>query len=512
MSVSSQSEVMIPAQIGEYRVDCLLNKGGSSEVYLGFNPKTKEPVAIKVLSQKQLANVEAAKRFLYEAELLQTANHPNIIKIFNQGRWEGGFYIAMEFVQGICLREMILQQATSLRRSIEIALQVAHAVTHLHVLGIVHRDLKPENIMLTAQGGVKLIDFGTAKFFTASEGKQGVLGTPSYMSPEQRKNPANAGFPSDIFSLGVILYELILGRLCYGSIQLSLIPKGLQSILAGMLQPDPKQRTEDIVDVVQALSLYLGSGALEKDMRGSDYIGELNEDLKESSSLLLPKQLPKWPSISLGFVSNCNLALSAVYYDFFETSNGGYSIVMGESLATGVKGLLEISMLRGMVRALFLKEQNPSSLVANLNDLLVNLDADQAFSFALLSLRPAEQRFSFISCGYNALWQIPAGSTTPRRISSNHVAIGIQSGLNFLEVDSNWAIGDALVLHTFQAGTAKHISEVEKDEQGFLAALKQNLHLAPQKQVDAIFRVITQKEDKYLLQKLVTLISMTRTL
>jgi len=502
---------MIPQQIGDYRVDCLLDKGGTSEVYLGVHPKTREPVAIKVLAQKHLANVEAAKRFLHEAELIQTANHPNIIRIFNYGRWEHGFYIAMEFVQGICLREMILQQAMSLRRAIEVALQIAHAVTHLHVLGVIHRDLKPENVMLTAQGGVKLIDFGIAKFFSVAEEGQRVIGTPAYMSPEQRKDPSQATFSSDIFSLGVILYELILGRLSYGTIQLTLIPKGLQTILASMLQPDPKQRYEDIVDVVQALSLYLASSTLEKDMRGSDYIGELNEDLKTSSSLLLPKQLPKWPSVSLGFVSNCNMALSAVYYDFFDQGGNTYSLVMGESLATGVRGLLEISMLRGMVRALFVKKLPPSEFVATLNDLLVDLNADQAFSFALLSLRPVEQRFSFIACGYNALWQIAAGSTTPRRISSHHVAIGIQKGLNFLEVDANWAMGDKLVLHTFQAGAAKHISDIERDEQNFLHALMQNLQLSPQKQVDTIFRSILQKEEKSLLQKLVTLISIERT-
>lgn len=510
MSALSQSKEAIPSSIGDYRIDCLLQKGGTSLVYLGSNPDVNEPIAVKALSRQFLRDQQAIERFLAEAAIIQEMNHPNIIKVFNYGKWVGGCYIAMEFVQGISLRQTILQQATPLRRSLEVSLQIAHAITHLHAKGIVHRDLKPENVMLTSSGGVKLIDFGTAKFYTEKQGQEKMLGTPAYMSPEQRANPSQASFGADVFALGVIIYELILGRLSHGKIQISLLPEGIQKIVAKMLQPKIEDRYEDIVDVVAAITRYLNSHALEKDMRGTDVVGELSEDLKESSHLLIPKTLPLWPSMRLGFTSNSNMALSAVYYDFFERSTGVYTVIMAESLATGAKGLVEVSMLRGMVHALGHGGLRPTDLVEKLNNLLVELGSEEAFSMALLTLYPKEQRYSFISCGYNALWQVPRGGHAPRRITSNNVALGIQPDLAFMEVDANWALGDNLVMHTFQAGSAQNVTDVESDERLFLEALKQNLHLTPQKQVDSIFRTITTQQKKSLLEKLITIVSIER--
>lgn len=511
MSASSPSKSTIPSEIGGYKIESLLSRGGMSLIYLGFSPKTKELTAVKVLSSKYLAKPEAIEHFLHEAKVIEVTNHPNIVRLYGHGKWEGGVYIAMEFVQGIDLRQMILQQAMSLKRSIEIMIQVCHAVAHLHAQGIIHRDLKPENILLTAQGGVKVIDFGVAQIYNVQAKEKQLMGTPSYMSPELRKDSKNVSFASDIFALGVIIYEMILGRLSHGTIQLSLVPRGMQKILAKALQPDPKQRYEDIIDLVSALSEYLNSEEIQKDMRGSDYIGELNEDLKEAQSLLIPKVLPQWDKIKLGFASNCNMAISAVYYDFFTMQDGVYTIVMGESLATGVKGLLEISMLRGMVRALAKTVEEPTKLVATLNNRLVDLEVEYPFSFSLLTLVPKEGRLSFISCGYTPLWHVPAGVTVPRRLTSNNIALGIEPDVDFFEVNSNWAVGDSIVLHTFQAGLAKNIKDVEQDEALFVDSLKESSNLTPQKLVDAVFRRISMQQGQAaLFEKLVTIICIER--
>lgn len=157
-----EKESEIPAQIGKYKVESLLNRGGMSLLYLGIHPETKEPITIKVLLDEYLSNKEMVERFLHESEIIAMTDHPNIVRLYGQGRWEKGLYIAMEFIQGISLRQLILQQTLSLKRSLEIVLQIAHALLHLHSHGIVHRDLKPENILLTAQGGIKVVDFGIA--------------------------------------------------------------------------------------------------------------------------------------------------------------------------------------------------------------------------------------------------------------------------------------------------------------------------------------------------------------
>ncbi|MCH9704416.1 MAG: serine/threonine protein kinase, partial [Chlamydiae bacterium] len=143
-----------------------------SVLYLGIDPSTREPLAIKTLSSRFVSHPEMVERFLHEAQIIEITNHPNIVRLLGHGQWEEGVYIATEFIQGISLRQMILQQAMSLKRALEIVIQIGHAITHLHVHGIIHRDLKPENILLTSQGGVKVVDFGISQLYTAKTGEE----------------------------------------------------------------------------------------------------------------------------------------------------------------------------------------------------------------------------------------------------------------------------------------------------------------------------------------------------
>lgn len=505
----------LPDHIGIYKVESLLNKGSMSLLYLGLHPDTKEPLTIKVLSENYLQEKEVVDRFLKEAEIIELTNHPNIIKLYGHGRWEGGLYIAMEFVQGLSLREMILQQAMPLRRALEIVIQIAHALLHLHSHGIIHRDLKPENILLTAAGGIKVIDFGIAALFSEEEKKEGkkkkrFMGTPAYMSKELLEDPTKVSFASDIYALGVITYELILGRLSYGILHLSQIPKGLQKILAKTLQPKPEERYQDIVDFTQDLSFYLSSEQWKKDMRGADYLGELNENLREAQALLIPKTPPLWVTTEISLASNNNTAISSVYFDFFDKASSSYTVVLGESIAPGVEGLISIALLRGMVRSLMPFIENPKELIAQLNERLLKEEKELSFSFAYLTLFPHEERFSYISCGYSPLWYIQNGAETPRQISSDNLGLGIAPLSEIFEIESNWKVGDSVILHTFQAGASKTTKEIENEEQEFLEALIENFYLSPKQQVEAIFRKVSKKE-KMFFERPLTIISLART-
>lgn len=504
----------IPEKIGPYKIESLLNKGGMSLLYLGLDPETKEPITVKVLSEKYLASPDVVKRFLREAEIIEMANHNNIVKIYGHGRWEGGLYIAMEFIQGISLREMILQQAMSLGRALEISLQIATALTHLHSHGVVHRDLKPENILLTATGGIKVIDFGIAALYEneskgEKETKKRFMGTPAYMSPEQQEDSIKATYASDIFSLGIITYELVLGRLSYGVIHLSLMPKGLQKILSKALQPKLENRYQDIVDFMNDVSKYLSSEEWKKERRGADFLGELNENLKEAQSFLLTTHAPSWPGIEVNFATNCNTALSTVYFDFFERKNGTFAVLLAESLKPGIEGLLQMALLRGMVKSISKFVEDPKELITTLNDTVIDEHKDMSFSISLLTLFPNENHFSYISSGYSPLWYLPNKSEVPRKLSSDNIAIGITKPYDVLEIDSNFNVGDIVLLHSFQAAALTSVSDVENDENEFLSALKDNIYFSPKKQADAIFRKVS-KSEKGLFERPVTLITISR--
>ena len=297
-----------PQKIGPYKIETLLSKGGMSYLYLGMHPEKELPLVIKVLSPRYMTHPEMVQQFLKEAEIIALTDHPNIIKLYGQGQWENGLYIAMEFVQGVSLKQFIMQQNLSIRSSLEIILQVAYALLHLHTHGVIHRDLKPENILITENGQIKVIDFGIAQLHAdggkSPLGRKGqFLGTPSYMSPEQKKDPLNVTYATDIYALGVIAFELIVGKLSFGSIQLSLLPKDLQKIVEKSLQPTLEARYQDIVDFITDISKFLKTNAIQRESSAGYDVKEVWEVLEESHRGLLPSATPKWNHFDIGFAA-----------------------------------------------------------------------------------------------------------------------------------------------------------------------------------------------------------------
>ncbi|HXF29140.1 MAG TPA: serine/threonine-protein kinase, partial [Chlamydiales bacterium] len=294
----SQEPIQIPATIGRWRIEGLMEKGGMSLLYLGVHPETNEAIIVKVLSPQYLQHPEVVARFLNEAHIISLTDHPNIIKLYEYGQWQNGLYIAMEFVRGTSLRRVLAHQPFSLRRALEVILQTAYALCHLHTHGVVHGDLKPENILITDDGKVKVIDFGIAKVLTgvreAKDETGRIIGTPIYMSPEVRLNPNELTFQSDIYSLGIIAYELVIGKITHGKVILSLAPKGMQKILNKALQTALDARYLDIVDFITDLSTYMNSSDVEKDKQGSDYFFEMFEKVEAYQNNLTPEKMPVW--------------------------------------------------------------------------------------------------------------------------------------------------------------------------------------------------------------------------
>ncbi|MDR3624779.1 MAG: protein kinase [Chlamydiales bacterium] len=510
------SSSSIPEKIGPYQVESLLNKGGMSVLYLGINPDTHEPLTIKVLPSQYLSHPELVSRFLQESEIIEMTNHPNIVKLYGQGKWEGGLYIAMEFIQGISLRQMILQNSLTLKRSLEIVLQIGYALFHLHAHGVIHRDLKPENILLTESGGVKVIDFGIAQLHEdvnhqEHSEKKRMMGTPIYMSPEQKLDPSKVSYSSDIYSLGIITYELVLGKLSHGVIHLSLLPINIQKILSKALQPNPEARYQDIVDFITDLSNYMESESFEKDVGKSDYTSELFEELKAAQSLFLPPAPPSWSKVDIGLVNSNTLSLLPVYYDFIELEEGNLAVLLAEPSSKGASALLYTALLKGMVLSLKHLLSEPAKLIERLNSMLVQQFTDHLFVMSILILKPAKHQLRFISCGFGALWHLPSGLNKARRLGTDNIALGITQDATFVEVNSNWNVGDRLLLHTFKALSNKS-AQAGLNEEDFQQALMDTLYLSPQKQVEAILRKMTPASKKSIDEVPLTLISLSRKL
>jgi serine phosphatase RsbU (regulator of sigma subunit)/predicted Ser/Thr protein kinase len=492
----------IPKQVGPYKIESLLEKGGMSILYLGTHPQTKEPTTIKVLSSKYLTHPDVVKSFLREAEIIAMTNHPNIVQLFGYGEWEGGLYIAMEFVQGISLRQYILQNPISLKRAIDILIDISYALCHLHSHGVIHRDLKPENILITESGQIKVIDFGIAQMLTevTPEHRRQLVGTPVYMSPEQRDDPSSVSFPSDIYSLGIIAYELALGKLSHGQIHLSLMPRGMQKILHKMLQPSPLDRYQDVVDVIADLSAYKNSANLQKEKKTGDPISEMAESMKRVQMTLLASTPPYWPEIEIGLTGHQGISLSGIYYDFLELPEGSYGIIMGEAVSQGAEGVIYTGVLRGLVRALCRLTTKPIELITILNDILFRDSMNQQFTLSYLIIDPPANQLRYISCGYGNLWKIHHGTAKTQKIETSNSSLGTVQDAEFVEVTEPWEKGDTLVLNTV-SGLPEGL---------FQQAFEENLDQLPQKQVESILRKLRTSAAKLFQERSIALVSIRR--
>src|SRR5271169_2711484 len=204
------------AHLGPYEIERLLGVGGMGEVYRARDARLGRIVAIKILPAAFSADSDRLQRFAREAEAASALNHPNIVTIYEIGQDGTTHYIAMELVEGKTLRNMLVSGLLPMRKTIEIATQVAEGLAKAHEAGIAHRDLKPENLMVSQDGFVKILDFGLAKLMSTSEElsdmstpstsqtRSGlVLGTLGYMSPEQASGD-RLDFRSDQFSFGSV--------------------------------------------------------------------------------------------------------------------------------------------------------------------------------------------------------------------------------------------------------------------------------------------------------------------
>jgi tRNA A-37 threonylcarbamoyl transferase component Bud32 len=199
----------------------VLGRGGMGAVYKARQPRLDRFVALKIIAAERKNDPQFAERFEREARTLARLHHPNIVAIHEFGETGGNFYLLMEFVDGLTLRQLLQTRKLSPEEALAIVPKICEALQYAHQQGVVHRDIKPENILLDKNGQVKIADFGIAKMIgeqpqAGLTQDQQVMGTPHYMAPEQVERPKTVDHRADIYSLGVVLYEMLTGELPLG--------------------------------------------------------------------------------------------------------------------------------------------------------------------------------------------------------------------------------------------------------------------------------------------------------
>jgi len=258
---------MLRRRIGDFYVVEQIGAGGMSNVFLALNPKTREKRAIKVLSRRATTSPVSYARFLREIEIIRGLSHPNIVKILDSGVLEDCYYYAMEYMRAGSLAQRLAIGRMTLREAVEMFASICRGMAHAHDKGIVHRDLKPANVLIDSSGAPMISDFGIAKALNGSRPtltKSGeIMGSLAYLSPEQRLNTKRVDHRSDVYALGALLYEMVMGFPPLGKFpwpcetQLE-FPVRLQAILEKCLAIHPADRYENAGCLLREIQQYIG--------------------------------------------------------------------------------------------------------------------------------------------------------------------------------------------------------------------------------------------------------------
>jgi tRNA A-37 threonylcarbamoyl transferase component Bud32 len=253
-------------KIGVYYLTELIGQGGMSQVYLAVNPRTREKRAVKVLAKRATASPTSYARFVREVEIIRALSHPNIVKILDSGVLEDCYFYMMELMSGSLARRLA-RGRLPLNESVDLFAIICGAVAHAHDHAVIHRDLKPSNILLTAAGAPMVSDFGIAKAVdtpqTALTRSNEVLGTVAYLAPEQRFSTKGVDRRADVYALGAILYETLmgfppLGKFPWPSETQPGFPSGLQTILERCLAINPDHRYMHAGQLCTDVKLHCG--------------------------------------------------------------------------------------------------------------------------------------------------------------------------------------------------------------------------------------------------------------
>lgn len=278
-------------KLGEFEVLGKIDQGGIAEIYLGRQKSLDRLVAIKILSPAYSVNPEVVKRFEIESKIIARLRHPHIVHVIDRGIENGQYYFVMEMIEGTTFKKMLTDKAVPLNRKFTILIQVLKALDYAHKNGVIHRDIKPANILIDKSGNALVVDFGIAQIIDKDEMEKtrpdAIMGTLHYMSPEQKMGSANVDNATDIYAIGVVLYEMLTGRKPLGRFQIpsafnSDVYPELDQIVMKCLEYNKKDRFQSAAalkdQLLSALHKHTSKSNGQKELNGDlkDYIGRLS--------------------------------------------------------------------------------------------------------------------------------------------------------------------------------------------------------------------------------------------
>ena len=296
---------------GRYLIQELIGIGGMANVYKGFDPVENRVVAVKILREEYLDNEEFLRRFRNESKAIAVLSHPNIVRVYDVSLSDRMPSIVMEYIDGITLKEYIEQERqVRWKEALHFTVQILRGLQHAHDNGVVHRDIKPQNIMLLSDGTIKITDFGIARFSrsTSRTLTNQAIGSVHYISPEQARGDA-VDQQSDLYSVGVMLFEMLTGRLPFDAespVAVAVkqieskaprprdlnpnIPEGIEEITIRAMQKDPARRYHSAAEMLRDIDIFRNDPDVSFEYK---YMGEAVPAIRKTSKAAQKSNKPQ---------------------------------------------------------------------------------------------------------------------------------------------------------------------------------------------------------------------------
>ncbi|MCP4704533.1 MAG: protein kinase [candidate division Zixibacteria bacterium] len=255
-------------QIPDYQIEAKIGQGGVARIYKARQKSLDRDVAIKVLSHELSRDSDIVRRFDRESKTIAGLTHPNIVHIIDRGKIDDQYYFVMEYIDGTSFKEVLYSKDFTVRQKLEMIVMILKGLDYAHKNGVIHRDVKPANILVDKQGNAMMADFGIAQILSKPEQEvtrsDVIMGTLAYMSPEQRVSSTNVDLTTDIFSTGVIIYEVLIGKRPMGRFKLPSeinpkIPQKFDEIITKCMAMSAKDRFQSAVELKDAILNQISS-------------------------------------------------------------------------------------------------------------------------------------------------------------------------------------------------------------------------------------------------------------
>ncbi|MBQ8498831.1 serine/threonine-protein kinase [Chlamydia sp.] len=428
------------SSIANYLLTRELSRKVGLTVYQGIDERSSRPVVIKTLVSPGIHDQRFLRAFEKEARIMQLVDHPAFVRLEEIGEWERGRYFVSEYILGNSLRESILSSQIALDKAISIVLQIAQAITTLHQHQVLHLDIKPENVVLSQLGEIKLIDYGLSAW------QFNHWGSPAYMSPEQSRQETLSP-ASDVYALGLLAYELIIGQLSLGKVYLSLLPSKISKILTRALQPSPAARFPSMREFALALQEYLVHDVHE-DYRQKDRVLSQLEQMHQQSLWLSPEKLsaPEEMLVQI-YTHKESYYLHNIYYDMLVF---GDVVEFWFCYAQG-----NCSFAFSMIKQFLHQRQEATKDILTVINTIDNLCktmgipiCEGGISCCCFIFLPEE--LMCFSCGKTD-FSLKKQTKGVQRFQAESQGIGEEVSLEIHEQSVVWELGDELIVHTPKA-------------------------------------------------------------